>query len=166
MCKTFNKRGKEMEKAMFGAGCFWGVEEAFRTMEGVKDTKVGYSGGSTDNPTYEQVCSDRTGHAEVIYIEFDPTVVTYEQLLDKFFTIHDPTQLNRQGPDVGKQYRTAVFFYSPEQERAAKEKIEALGKSGKFRAPIATEVTPAAKFYPAEEYHQRYLQKRGANVCH
>ncbi|MBX9948193.1 MAG: peptide-methionine (S)-S-oxide reductase MsrA [Candidatus Obscuribacterales bacterium] len=155
-----------MEKAMFGAGCFWGVEEAFRTMEGVKDTKVGYSGGATENPTYEQVCTDRTGHAEVIYIEFDPAVVSYEQLLDKFFTIHDPTQLNRQGPDVGKQYRTAVFFYSPEQEKSAKEKIEQLGKSGKFRAPIATEVTPAAKFYPAEEYHQRYLQKRGVNVCH
>lgn len=155
-----------MEKAMFGAGCFWGVEEAFRTMEGVKDTKVGYSGGATENPTYEQVCTDRTGHAEVIYIEFDPAVVSYEQLLDKFFTIHDPTQLNRQGPDVGKQYRTAVFFYSPEQEKAAKEKIEQLGKSGKFREPIATEVTPAAKFYPAEEYHQRYLQKRGVNVCH
>lgn len=155
-----------MEKAMFGAGCFWGVEEAFRTMEGVKDTKVGYSGGATENPTYEQVCSDRTGHAEVIYIEFDPAVVSYEQLLDKFFTIHDPTQLNRQGPDVGKQYRTAIFFYSPEQEKSAKEKIDQLGKSGKFRAPIATEVTPAAKFYPAEEYHQRYLQKRGVNVCH
>jgi peptide-methionine (S)-S-oxide reductase len=155
-----------MEKAMFGAGCFWGVEEAFRTMDGVKDTKVGYSGGATENPTYEQVCTDRTGHAEVIYIEFDPAVVSYEQLLDKFFTIHDPTQLNRQGPDVGKQYRTAVFFYSPEQEKSAREKIDQLGKSGKFRAPIATEVTPAAKFYPAEEYHQRYLQKRGVNVCH
>lgn len=155
-----------MEKAMFGAGCFWGVEEAFRTLEGVKDTKVGYSGGATDNPTYEQVCTDRTGHAEVILIEFDPAIISYEQLLDKFFTIHDPTQLNRQGPDVGKQYRTAVFFYSPEQEKTAKEKIEELGKSGKFRAPIATEVTEAAKFYPAEEYHQRYLQKRGVNVCH
>ncbi len=155
-----------MEKAMFGAGCFWGVEEAFRTMDGVKDTKVGYSGGSTENPSYEQVCTDRTGHAEVIEIEFDPAIVTYEQLLDKFFTIHDPTQLNRQGPDVGKQYRTAVFYYSPEQEKQAREKIDELGKSGKFRAPIATEVTPAAKFYPAEEYHQRYLQKRGANVCH
>jgi peptide-methionine (S)-S-oxide reductase len=155
-----------MEKAMFGAGCFWGVEEAFRTMDGVKDTKVGYSGGNTENPTYEQVCSDRTGHAEVIEIDFDPSVITYEQLLDKFFTIHDPTQLNRQGPDVGKQYRTAIFFYSAEQEKAAREKIGELGKSGKFRGPIATEVTPAAKFYPAEEYHQRYLQKRGANVCH
>ncbi|PZM77750.1 MAG: peptide-methionine (S)-S-oxide reductase [Candidatus Melainabacteria bacterium] len=155
-----------MEKAMFGAGCFWGVEEAFRTLEGVKDTKVGYSGGATDNPTYEQVCTDRTGHAEVILIEFDPAVISYAQLLDKFFTIHDPTQLNRQGPDVGKQYRTAVFFYSPEQEKTAKEKIEELGKSGKFHAPIATEVTEAAKFYPAEEYHQRYLQKRGVNVCH
>lgn len=155
-----------MEKAMFGAGCFWGVEEAFRTLEGVKDTKVGYSGGAADNPTYEQVCTDRTGHAEVILIEFDPAVISYAQLLDKFFTIHDPTQLNRQGPDVGKQYRTAVFFYSPEQEKTAKEKIEELGKSGKFQAPIATEVTAAAKFYPAEEYHQRYLQKRGVNVCH
>ncbi len=155
-----------MEKAMFGAGCFWGVEESFRTMDGVKDTKVGYSGGSTENPTYEQVCTDRTGHAEVIEIEFDPAVVTYEQLLDKFFDIHDPTQLNRQGPDVGKQYRTVVFFYSSEQEKAARQKIEQLGKSGKFASPITTEVTAAAKFYPAEEYHQRYLQKRGANVCH
>ncbi len=155
-----------MEKAMFGAGCFWGVEETFRIIEGVLDTKVGYSGGKTENPTYEQVCSKSTGHAEVIYIEFDPAVVTYEQLLDKFFTMHDPTQLNRQGPDVGDQYRTAVFFYSPEQEKTAKEKIEQLGKSGKFHAPIATEVAPAAKFYAAEEYHQRYLQKRGANVCH
>jgi peptide-methionine (S)-S-oxide reductase len=155
-----------MEKAMFGAGCFWGVEEAFRTIDGVKDTKVGYSGGKTVDPTYEQVCSKSTGHAEVIWIEFDPAVVSYEQLLDKFFTIHDPTQLNRQGPDVGDQYRTAVFFYSPEQEKIAKEKIEQLSKSGKFRAPIATEVTPAAKFYAAEEYHQRYLQKKGVNVCH
>ncbi|MCC7531576.1 MAG: peptide-methionine (S)-S-oxide reductase MsrA [Candidatus Melainabacteria bacterium] len=155
-----------MEKAMFGAGCFWGVEEAFRTVGGVQDTKVGYSGGNTEDPTYQQVCSDITGHAEVILIEFDPAVVSYEQLLDKFFTIHDPTQLNRQGPDVGKQYRTVVFFYSAEQEKAAREKIEQMGKSGKFRAPIVTEVVPAANFYAAEEYHQRYLQKREANVCH
>lgn len=154
-----------MEKAMFGAGCFWGVEESFRT-EGVLDTKVGYSGGHTQNPTYEQVCSDTTGHTEVIYIEFDPKVISYEKLLDKFFDIHDPTQKNRQGPDVGKQYRTAVYFYSPEQEKTAKEKIEQLNKSGKFRAPIATEVTAADTFNAAEEYHQRYLQKRGANVCH
>ncbi|MBC7998297.1 MAG: peptide-methionine (S)-S-oxide reductase MsrA [Leptolyngbya sp.] len=155
-----------MEKAMFGAGCFWGVEEAFRTLEGVSDTKVGYSGGHTENPTYEQVCSDTTGHTEVIYIEFDPKVISYEKLLDKFFDIHDPTQKNRQGPDVGKQYRTAVYFYSPEQEKIAKEKIQQLDKSGKFRAPIATEVTAADTFNAAEEYHQRYLQKRGANVCH
>ncbi len=155
-----------MEKAMFGAGCFWGVEEAFRLLEGVSDTKVGYSGGHTQNPTYEQVCSDTTGHTEVIYIEFDPKVISYEKLLDKFFDIHDPTQKNRQGPDVGKQYRTAIYFYSPEQEKTAKEKIQQLDKSGKFRAPIATEVTAADTFNAAEEYHQRYLQKRGANVCH
>ena len=154
------------EMATFGAGCFWGIEAAFRRVPGVIDTAAGYSGGRTKNPTYEDVCTDETGHAEVVQVTFDPAKVSYEQLLDIFWQIHDPTQVNRQGPDFGAQYRTAIFFHSPEQEAAANKSKAALEASGKFRRPIATEITPAAPFYRAEEYHQRYLEKRGAASCH
>jgi peptide-methionine (S)-S-oxide reductase len=155
------------EIATFGAGCFWGIEAAFRRVPGVLDTAVGYSGGRLENPTYKDVCTDETGHAEVVQVTFDPAKIGYRQLLDVFWQIHDPTQLNRQGPDSGTQYRTAIFFHSPEQETAAKESKVALEASGKLRRrPIATEITPAGKFYLAEEYHQRYLEKRGAASCH
>ena len=154
------------ETATFGAGCFWGIEAAFRRVPGVIETAVGYSGGHTQNPTYEDVCTDETGHAEVVQVTFDPAKVSYEQLLDAFWQIHDPTQVNRQGPDFGTQYRTAIFYHSPEQEAAAKKSKVALEASGKFRRPIATEITPAGPFYRAEEYHQRYLEKRGAPSCH
>jgi peptide-methionine (S)-S-oxide reductase len=154
------------EIATFGAGCFWGIEAAFRRVPGVLDAAVGYSGGRTQNPSYQDVCTDTTGHAEVVQVTFDPEKVSYDQLLDVFWTIHDPTQVNRQGPDFGKQYRTAIFFHSPEQEAAAKESKQALEASGKLRRPVATEITPAAPFWRAEEYHQRYLEKRGAASCH
>jgi peptide-methionine (S)-S-oxide reductase len=154
------------EVATFGAGCFWGVEAAFRSVPGELDTAVGYSGGQTVNPTYKDVCTDRTGHAEVVQVTFDPAQVSFEKLLDVFWQEHDPTQVNRQGPDFGKQYRSAIFFHSPEQEAIAKKSKAALEASGKFRRPIATEITPASTFYRAEEYHQRYLEKRGAASCH
>lgn len=154
------------ELATFGAGCFWGVEAAFRRLPGVTDVTVGYAGGHTTNPTYKDVCTDETGHAEVVQVEFDPAKVSYKQLLDAFWQLHDPTQLNRQGPDSGSQYRTAIFFHSLEQEAEAKASKAALDASGNFRRPIATEITPAGKFYRAEEYHQRYLEKRGAASCH
>jgi len=155
-----------MEKATFGAGCFWGVEEKFRQTKGVVETKVGYSGGHTENPTYEQVCGKQTGHAEVVEVTFDPAVISYEQLLKIFFEMHDPTTLNRQGPDHGSQYRSAIYFHSAEQEQQAKEMITALTAAKAFRDPIVTEVTAAKPFYDAEEYHQKYLAKRGINVCH
>ena len=155
------------EIATFAAGCFWGVEAAFQRVPGVIDTAVGYSGGETANPTYKDVCTDETGHAEVVQVTFDPAKVSYEQLLDAFWKAHDPTQVNRQGPDFGTQYRTAIFFHSPEQEAAAKKSRAALEAGGKFKRPIATEITPASVFYRAEEYHQKYLQKRGgAAACH
>jgi peptide-methionine (S)-S-oxide reductase len=154
------------EIATFGAGCFWGVEAAFRRVPGVLDAAVGYTGGHTENPTYKDVCTDRTGHAEVVQVTFDPAQVSYEKLLDVFWEEHDPTQVNRQGPDFGKQYRSAIFFNSPEQEAIAKKSKAALEASGKVRRPIATEITPATTFYRAEEYHQRYLEKRGAASCH
>jgi peptide-methionine (S)-S-oxide reductase len=154
------------EIATFGAGCFWGIEAAFRRVPGVLDAAVGYSGGRTENPSYQDVCTDTTGHAEVVQVTFDPEKLSYDQLLDVFWTIHDPTQVNRQGPDYGKQYRTAIFFHSPEQEGAAKKSKQALEASGKLRRPVATEITPAAPFWRAEEYHQRYLEKRGAASCH
>jgi peptide-methionine (S)-S-oxide reductase len=154
------------EIATFAAGCFWGVEEAFRRLPGVLDTAVGYSGGHVVNPTYKDVCTDETGHAEVVQVTFDPAKISYEQLLDAFWKVHDPTQVNRQGPDFGTQYRTAIFFHSPEQAAAAKKSKSALDASGKFQRPIATEITPAGSFYRAEEYHQRYLEKRGAASCH
>jgi peptide-methionine (S)-S-oxide reductase len=154
------------EIATFGAGCFWGVEAAFRKIPGVVDAAVGYSGGHTQNPTYKDVCTDETGHAEVVQVTFDPAKVSYQQLLEAFWEMHDPTQVNRQGPDFGSQYRTAIFFHSAEQETTAKKIKAALDASGKFRRPIATEITPAGPFYRAEEYHQRYLEKRGAASCH
>ena len=154
------------EIATFGAGCFWGVEGAFQQVPGVLETAVGYSGGDTLNPTYKDVCTDETGHAEVVQVTFDPTKVSYGQLLDVFWKIHDPTQVNRQGRDFGTQYRTAIFFHSPEQEAAAKKALAALEASGRFKRRIATEITPASTFYRAEEYHQKYLQKRGAASCH
>ena len=154
-----------MEKATYGAGCFWGVEAAFRQVKGVKATAVGYAGGTTKNPTYEQVCIDRTGHAEVVQVEFDPTQVPYEELLEVFWGNHDPTQLNRQGPDVGTQYRSVIFFHSPEQEAAARASKEKLAASGRYRRPIVTEVVLAGEFWRAEEYHQQYLEKRGLSHC-
>jgi peptide-methionine (S)-S-oxide reductase len=154
------------EIATFGAGCFWGVEAAFRKVPGVLDVAAGYSGGNTQNPTYREVCTDATGHAEVVQVTFDPEKVSYDQLLNVFWSIHDPTQMNRQGPDFGKQYRTAIFFHSPEQEAAAKKSKQALEASRKLGRPIATEITPAGPFWRAEEYHQRYLEKRGAASCH
>ena len=153
-----------MEKATFAAGCFWGVEAAFRQIPGVTDTRVGYTGGALANPTYRDVCTDRTGHAEAIEITFDPAKVSYDQLLDKFWSFHDPTTLNRQGPDYGTQYRSAVFFHSPEQEKAAQASKERW--QAQFTRPIVTQVVPATTFYPAEDYHQRYLEKRGQSVCH
>jgi peptide-methionine (S)-S-oxide reductase len=156
-----------METATFGAGCFWGVEHAFREIPGVVDTMVGYEGGTMPNPTYKDVCTDRTGHAEVVQVTFDPAKVSYEALLEAFFDLHDPTQVDRQGPDYGTQYRTVIFYHSPAQQAAAQKAIAALGASGKFRKPVATQVVPAATFYPAEEYHQRYFEKQGiAPTCH
>jgi peptide-methionine (S)-S-oxide reductase len=151
--------------ATFGAGCFWGVEETFRAVPGVVDTAVGYMGGTLKNPTYRDVCTDRTGHAEVVEVKYDPTQVSYDTLLDVFWNNHNPTTLNRQGPDFGTQYRSAIFFYTPEQAAAAKASKERLDASGKFRRPIVTEITPAGQFYRAEEYHQRYLEKRGLSHC-
>lgn len=155
-----------MERATFAAGCFWGVEAAFRQVPGVKATTVGFMGGTLPNPTYRDVCTDRTGHAEVVQVDFDPFQVSYESLLDVFWKIHDPTQLNRQGPDVGTQYRSAIFYHSPEQEAAARASKEKLEKSGSFARPIVTEIVPATEFWRAEEYHQQYLEKRGLASCH
>ena len=153
------------ETATFGAGCFWGVESTFRSIKGVTDAAVGYAGGKTENPTYDDVCTDETGHAEVVQVEFDPTAVSYEKLLDVFWSNHNPTTLNRQGPDVGTQYRSVIFYHSPEQRAIAEASRAALEKSGKFRSPVATQIEPAPKFYRAEEYHQRYLEKRGQSHC-
>jgi len=153
------------EKAMFGAGCFWGVESSFRRVPGVVDAAVGYSGGTLSNPTYEDVCTGRTGHAEVVQVEFDPARVTYEDLLNVFWEIHDPTTLNRQGPDRGSQYRSAIFYYTPEQEQTARRSRAEQGSSGHFRGPIVTEVKPAGAFWRAEEYHQRYNEKHGRASC-
>jgi peptide-methionine (S)-S-oxide reductase len=153
-------------KATFGAGCFWGTEVAFRKVPGVVDATAGYSGGTLVNPSYEDVCSDKTGHAEVVEVEYDPTRVSYDQLLNVFWESHDPTTRNRQGPDVGTQYRSAIFYHDDEQRDAALASKAALDSSGRFRNPIVTEITPASTFYPAEEYHQRYLEKHGLASCH
>ncbi len=149
-----------MEKATFAAGCFWGVEAAFRKVEGVTSTQVGYAGGSREDPTYEEVCTGETGHAEVLQVEYDPSQVSYDELLAVFWEIHDPTTLNRQGPDVGAQYRSAIFFHDAEQEAAARASKEKLHGSGRFGREIVTEITPASTFHRAEEYHQQYLEKR------
>ena len=155
-----------MEKATFAAGCFWGVEATFRQLPGVISTRVGYIGGQLPNPTYKDVCTDRTGHAEAVEVEYDRAKVSYEQLLNVFWENHDPTQLNRQGPDWGTQYRSAIFFHTPEQESAANASKEVLGKSGRFGKPIVTRIVPATTFYEAEDYHQQYLEKRGLASCH
>lgn len=150
---------------MFGAGCFWGVESTFRNIKGVTEAAVGYAGGHTDNPTYEEICTDRTGHAEVVEVEFDSGRVSYDQLLDVFWANHDPTTLNRQGPDHGSQYRSVIFTYTPEQKAAAEASKAKQDKSDRFRRPIVTLIEPAPKFYRAEDYHQRYLEKRGLAHC-
>ena len=155
-----------MAKATFAAGCFWGVEATFRQIPGVMSTRVGYTGGELANPTYKDVCGDRTGHAEAVEVEHDPAKVNYEQLLDVFWENHDPTQLNRQGPDYGSQYRSAIFFHSPEQERAALLSKQKLQNSGHFSRPVVTQIVPATTFYEAEDYHQQYLEKRGLASCH
>jgi len=155
-----------LQKATFAAGCFWGVEETFRRTKGVVDTAVGYTGGNSRQPTYEQVCAGRTGHAEAVEVTFDPTLVAYEALLQIFWENHDPTTPNRQGPDVGEQYRSAIFVHSPEQEASARASKAALEASGRFSRPIVTQIAQAVEFWRAEEYHQRYLAKRGIRSCH
>lgn len=152
-------------KATFGAGCFWGVEATFRNVEGVTDAAVGYMGGHTDNPSYKEVCSGKTGHAEVVQVEYDPDVVSYDQLLEVFWEVHDPTQLNRQGPDVGSQYRSVIFYHDEAQREAAERAKADLERSGRFQSSIVTAIEPAATFWQAEDYHQRYLEKRGLAHC-
>lgn len=154
-----------MAKATFGAGCFWGVEARFREIPGVTDVAVGYEGGTMPNPTYKDVCTDQTGHAEVVEVDYDPAQVSYDALLRVFFNMHDPTQLNRQGPDYGKQYRSAVFFHDAEQEAAARKIMAELDASGTFKRKIVTQIVPATQFYRAEDYHQRYFEKHGI-ACH
>lgn len=153
------------ELATFGAGCFWGVEEAFRVLDGVTATRVGYAGGRLENPTYEQVCTDRTGHAEVVEVAYDPERVSYDDLLNVFWAEHDPTQVNRQGPDFGSQYRSVIFYHGEEQREAAEASKQRLALSGRHQRPIATLIEPAPTFYPAEDYHQQYLAKRGRSSC-
>lgn len=155
-----------MEKAIFGAGCFWGVEATFRQVPGVVDVVVGYTGGHMQEPTYEDVCTGKTGHAEVVEVTYDPKRISYEKLLDVFWKCHNPTTLNRQGPDIGTQYRSAIFYLNPAQQHAAEAAKESLNNLGAFRRPIVTEVTQAGTFFRAEEYHQRYLEKRGLAHCH
>jgi peptide-methionine (S)-S-oxide reductase len=155
-----------MAKATFAAGCFWGVEGAFRQVKGVTSTTVGYIGGTTKNPTYKEVCTDRTGHAEAVEVEFDPDQVSYRELLALFFQSHDPTTLNRQGPDFGSQYRSAIFFHDAEQEKEAREAKAALEKAGVFKRPIVTQIVAAPEFYRAEDYHQQYFEKQGIRSCH
>ncbi len=155
-----------MAKATFAAGCFWGVEATFRQLPGVTATRVGYTGGKTANPTYKEVCSDTTGHAEAVEVDYDPARISYDKLLDVFWENHDPTQVNRQGPDWGTQYRSAIFFHTPAQEAEANSSKEKLAKSGRFNKPIATQIVPAATFNEAEDYHQQYLEKRGLATCH
>jgi peptide-methionine (S)-S-oxide reductase len=155
-----------MAKATFAAGCFWGVEATFRQIPGVLSTRVGYTGGKTESPTYKEVCTDRTGHAEAVEVDYDPAKVSYQQLLNVFWENHDPTQLNRQGPDWGTQYRSAVFYHSPEQAAEAQASKEALEKAHRYSKPIVTQIAPAVAFYPAEDYHQQYLEKRGLATCH
>ncbi len=154
------------EKAIFAAGCFWGVEAAFREIKGVLSTMVGYTGGSTKKPTYEQVCTDTTGHAEAVEVTFDPSKVSYEELLEAFWKTHDPTTIDRQGPDIGKQYRSAIFYFNEKQKKAAQESKSRMEKSGVYKNKIVTEIKPMAEFHKAEEYHQQYLEKKGLRTCH
>lgn len=154
-----------MAKATFGAGCFWGVESSYRQVPGITDVAVGYMGGHFPNPTYKDVCTDRTGHAEVVQLEFDPARVSYEELLQVFFEIHDPTTLNRQGPDVGTQYRSVIFVHDERQEATARAVKDALDRSGRYPRRIVTQIVPVAEFYRAEEYHQRYFEKHGIPAC-
>jgi peptide-methionine (S)-S-oxide reductase len=154
-----------MTVATFAAGCFWGVEERFAGLPGVSRTEVGYTGGTTTEPTYEQVCSHKTGHAEAVRLEYDPEAISYEQLLDAFFTMHDPTQWNRQGPDVGSQYRSAVFYHTAEQERAARDAVRRLEVSGQLKRPVVTQIAAAGDWWPAEDYHQQYFKKHAGWSC-
>jgi peptide-methionine (S)-S-oxide reductase len=154
-----------MEKAIFAAGCFWSPEAAFAELPGVTATEVGYTGGTTERPTYDDVCAGVTGHAEAVQVTFDPAKISYADLVEKFFTIHDPTQMNRQGPDIGDQYRSAIFYTTPEQERVAREIKDSLDKSGRFKKPIATRIEPAKAFWRAEDYHQQFYAKRGGGSC-
>jgi peptide-methionine (S)-S-oxide reductase len=172
ICHVINKSKFEVlkmesniQKATFGAGCFWGVEAAFRQVSGVVSTSVGYMGGTLANPTYEDVCTDRTGHVEVVEVLYDPSLVSYEELLEVFWKIHDPTTLNRQGPDYGTQYRSVIFYHNPEQEAAAKASKERLQRSGQHKSDIVTKIEPAAQFWRAEEYHQQYFKKTGRRSC-
>ena len=159
-------QNKNLQKATFAAGCFWHVEEAFRKVKGVISTTVGYIGGNLENPTYEDVCTDKTGHAEAIEIEYDPREVSYNELLDIFWQIHDPTTLNRQGPDIGTQYRSAILYHNEKQKKMAQDSKQKLQKTNRYKNKnIATEITKASKFYKAEEYHQRYLQKKVRTTC-
>jgi len=153
-------------KATFAAGCFWGVEDSFRHLDGVNEAFSGYTGGHVENPSYEQVCNGNTGHAEAVEVEYDPKKISYENLLANFWKIHDPTTMNRQGPDVGSQYRSAIFYHSEEQRDAAEKSKKELHASGKFHRPIVTEIVPAEPFWKAEEYHQRYFEKTGKRTCH
>jgi peptide-methionine (S)-S-oxide reductase len=155
-----------METASFGAGCFWGVEATFRQTPGVASTAVGYMGGTLENPTYQDVCTDKTGHAEVVQIAYDPSKISYDDLLKVFWENHDPTTLNRQGPDVGTQYRSVIFYHTPEQQALASASKENLERAGTFKRPIVTAIVPASHFWRAEEYHQQYLEKRGLAQCH
>ncbi|MEK6904260.1 MAG: peptide-methionine (S)-S-oxide reductase MsrA [Nanoarchaeota archaeon] len=154
------------EKTTFGAGCFWGVEEAFRTLKGVISTSVGYMGGRMKNPTYKDVCTDKTGHAEVVQIEYNPSKISYDKLLDIFWSIHNPTTLNRQGLDFGTQYKSVIFYHNEKQKKKALQSKERLENSGKYKKPIVTEITKASEFYRAEDYHQKYLMKRNFGTCH
>jgi len=156
---------KKLEHAAFAAGCFWGVEETFRCLKGVKETEVGYMGGKTKNPTYNDVCTDKTGHAETVHIKFDPKEISYEQLLEDFWNSHDSTQLNRQGLDVGTQYRSIIFYYNEKQKKIAAGSKANLEKSGKIKGKVATEIIPATTFWRAEEHHQKYLMKKGLKTC-
>ena len=154
-----------MQKATFGAGCFWGVEAAFRCVKGVVSTMVGYMGGTFENPTYKDVCTDKTGHAEVVEVAYDPLQVSYDELLNVFWSIHDPTTRNRQGPDIGTQYRSVIFYHTPEQETTARASRQKLQKSNKYKSEIVTEIKPAVRFWRAEEYHQQYFEKHGITTC-
>jgi peptide-methionine (S)-S-oxide reductase len=163
MSQLDTKQHEHLAKATFAAGCFWGVEDAFRQVKGVVSTTVGYTGGTVKNPTYQQVCTSTTGHAEALQVEYDPNLVSYAKLLDVFWSIHDPTTLNRQGPDVGTQYRSVIFYHTAEQEAAALASKKKLEQSGQFRRPIVTQIVAAPDFYRAEEYHQQYHEKHGGS---